>query len=113
MLRPLALVLPLVAATAAPAQTALDARQARALDCAAMMYLGSSELQKAGRIDATTEKAVQDVALDILSEVPGNRSRRTALMNDRIRALAAGKTARQLLLDYAKLDKPCRDEFLR
>jgi hypothetical protein len=112
MLCRLVLMLGIAAVGPAAAQTALDARQTRALTCSAMMYLGSAELRKAGRIDAATEKVVQDVALMILEEVPGRRAQRTQLMNARIKELAAGKTARQLLLEYDRIEKPCRDEFL-
>lgn len=103
----------LLAAHAAGAQAALSERQNRALTCAATMYLGASELHKAGRIDARTEDVVQTLAQDVLAEVPGNRRQRTALMNDRIRQLADGKSARDLLLDYQKIEATCRTEFLR
>lgn len=109
---PLVLLLA-VAATDAAAQRALDERESRALTCAATMYLGADQLQKAGRIDTRTEDVVQTLAQDMLRELPGNRRSRTALLNARIQELSSGKTARQVLLDYERIEKRCRDEFLR
>lgn len=114
--RRLALGLALAAALVAPAaqaQRALSEKESRALTCAATMFVGASELRKAGRIDARTEDVVQTLAQDVLTELPGNRRQRTALMNERIQEVTAGKTSRQLLLDYERIEGRCRQEFFR
>jgi len=90
----------------------LDARQTRALDCAAIFYAGVTELERLGRIDSATAKTVQGVAKDFLDEVPGRRRAKTDLVNARITALAKGKTREQLLLDFNKRRKACESEFL-
>lgn len=104
------LALPLMAPPAVA--QALDARQTRALDCAAIFFTGAAELQRAGRIDANTAKVVQDVAKDMLKEVPGRRKAKTELVNARIQAMTKGKTSNQLLTDFGKRREACETEFL-
>lgn len=89
----------------------LDARQTRALDCAAIFYSGADALQKAGKIDAATAKTVQEVGKAFLKEVPGRRKAKTALVNERIKAMSKGKSREQLLLEFGKRQKPCETEF--
>lgn len=88
------------------------AREARALDCAAWMYLGAAELERTARIDQKTAKTYKKDAQTVGRALKGNRKERSAKINGRMAELAKGKTSGKMLLEYGERLQPCLDEFL-
>lgn len=102
MLRPLALMLALLAPVPALADQVYEGRDAQRLHCAALLIEVSGRLRAAGMLDAETMARAEEVAVIMLSQLPGRPEDRVRAMAQRAERLMRGRPLPEVMKEFER-----------
>lgn len=101
-----------LAAPPARADLVIDGRGAQALHCAAMLYMVSEELYRAGHVSRHARDNAQVAAITMLQSVPGTDEQRVQAMGIRFEQILQTRSLTELYDEYFESRNWCRREFL-
>ncbi len=102
MLRPLALMLALLAPAPALADQVYEGRDAQRLHCAALLIEVAGRLRAAGLLDTETMVRAEEVAVVILSQLPGRPEDRVRAMVQRAERLMRDRPLPDVMREFER-----------
>lgn len=96
----------------AKADLVIQGRAAQALHCAALLFIASEELYKAGYLPRADYNYAQSAAVHMLAYVPGTEDQKVKAMGQRFEKLLSRKSLPALLQEFDQTAPWCQKTFL-